>query len=183
MKFHQQELAGVYMIEPTPFVDDRGVFRRHFCQREFEANGITCRVAQCNVSENRFKGTLRGFHYQTAPHGEGKTLSCIVGRIYDIVVDLRPVSPTYLRWLPFELDAANRRSIHIPPGCANAFLTLEDNCLIHYYCSEFYCAQAERGIRYDDPSFRFHWPWPVEIISDKDRSHPDYVPAGDGSRQ
>lgn len=176
MIFISQKLSGVFLIEPKPFVDDRGAFRRHFCQREFEAHGITCRVAQCNVSENKYKHTLRGFHYQLAPHGEGKTLSCLVGKIYDIIVDLRPESPTYMEWAPFELNANNCCSIHIPPGCANAFLTLEDNCLIHYYCSEFYFGQAERGVRFNDPAFKFVWPVDVMIISDKDKNHPDYVP-------
>jgi dTDP-4-dehydrorhamnose 3,5-epimerase len=177
MKFFKQKLPGVFIIEPEPFVDDRGVFRRHFCQREFEAQGITCRVAQCNVSENKYKHTLRGLHYQLAPHGEGKTLSCLVGKIYDIIVDLRPDSPTYLQWLSFELNQDNRKSIHIPPGCANGFMTLQDNCVIHYYCSEFYFSPADKGVRYNDPLFKFTWPVEPKLISERDKSHPDYVSA------
>jgi dTDP-4-dehydrorhamnose 3,5-epimerase len=177
MKFFKQKLAGVFVIEPEPFVDDRGVFRRHFCQREFDAHGISSRVTQCNVSENKYEHTLRGFHYQIAPYGEGKTLSCLVGKIYDIIVDLRENSPTYLQWQSFELDSENRRSIHIPPGCANAFLTMQDNCIIHYYCSEFYFNQAERGVRYNDPLFKFAWPAEPKGISDKDKNHPDFIPA------
>lgn len=176
MKFFEQKLPGVFIIEPESFVDDRGVFRRHFCQQEFKAHGIRANVAQCNVSENKNKYTLRGFHYQLDPHGEGKTLSCLVGKIYDIIVDLRSDSPTYLQWQSFELDAENRRSIHIPPGCANAFLTLQDNCLIHYYCSESYFGPSERGIRYNDPLFRFAWPHAPELISEKDKNHPDFIP-------
>jgi len=175
MKFFAQKLPGVFLIEPEGFVDERGIFRRHFCQREFEAQGISSRVSQCNVSENKYKHTLRGLHYQLPPFGEGKTLSCLVGKIYDIIVDLRPHSSTYLQWQSFELDASNRRSIHIPPGCANAFLTMEDNCIIHYYCSEFYFGQAERGLRYNDPLFKFTWPVEPKVISDKDKNHPDYV--------
>ena len=176
MKFFAQKLLGVYLIQPEPFVDDRGVFRRHFCQREFDDHGITSRVAQCNVSENKYKHTLRGFHYQAAPYGEGKTLSCIVGKVCDIVLDLRPNSATYLQWQSFDLDQNNRLSIHVPPGCANAFLTMEDGCIIHYYCSEFYFGQTERGVRYNDPLFKFAWPAEVRMISDKDKNHPDYVP-------
>lgn len=174
MKFYPQELPGVFLIEPTAFVDDRGMFRRHFCVDEFAQHGIVTDVKQANVSENRFAHTLRGFHYQLAPFEEGKTLSCLRGSIYDIVVDLRRDSPTYKKWIALELNGSNRRAVHIPPGCANAFLTLEDDCLIHYYCSEAYNPQAERGIRYNDPSFDFSWPAEPKVISDKDKSHPDF---------
>ncbi|MFH1088339.1 MAG: dTDP-4-dehydrorhamnose 3,5-epimerase family protein [Patescibacteria group bacterium] len=176
MKFFEQFIPGVFVIEPTPFVDERGVFRRHFAEEEFAEHKIVNIVKHCNVSENKFKHTLRGFHYQLAPYGEGKTLSCLKGSIHDIVVDLRSDSPTYLKWLAVELNSDNRKSIHIPPGCANAFLTLEDDCLIHYYCSESYHADAERGIRYNDPLFGFAWPVEPEVISDKDKNHPDFQP-------
>jgi dTDP-4-dehydrorhamnose 3,5-epimerase len=174
MKFHEQKLAGVYIIEPEPFADDRGVFRRHFCDREFAEHGIVTDVRQSNVSENRYAHTLRGFHYQIPPYGEGKTLSCLKGSIYDIVVDVRPQSPTYMQWISVELNEENRYSIHIAPGCANAFLTMEDNCLIHYYCSQPYTPEAECGIRYNDPAFKFEWPTEPTVISEKDLNHPDY---------
>jgi len=174
MKFNPQIIKGVYLIEPTPFSDERGVFRRHFCFKEFGQNDIADFVKQANVSENYSAFTLRGFHYQIAPYGEGKTLSCLKGRIYDIVVDLRKGSVTYMQWISFTLDDKNRNSIHIPPGCANAFLTLEDNCLIHYYCSQEYVSSAERGIRYNDPAFNFKWPCSPRVISEKDNSHPDF---------
>ena len=174
MKFHEQKLAGVYIIEPKPFADDRGVFRRHFCDREFAEHGIVTDVRQSNVSENRYAHTLRGFHYQIPPYGEGKTLSCLKGSIYDIVVDVRPQSPTYMQWISVELNEENRYSIHIAPGCANAFLTMEDNCLIHYYCSQPYTPEAECGIRYNDPAFKFEWPTEPTVISEKDLNHPDY---------
>ncbi len=176
MKFIPQKLNGVYLIEPTPFTDERGVFRRHFCYKEFSAHGIADVVKQTNVSENNFAFTLRGFHYQVAPNGEGKTLSCLKGSIYDIIVDLRKESETYMQWISFQLDDNNRHSIHIPPGCANAFLTLEPNCLIQYYCSNEYVPNAERGIRYNDPAFNFEWPHIPEIISEKDNNHPDFDP-------
>ena len=174
MKFKELDIAGVYIIEPEPFIDDRGAFRRHFCQKEFLEHGIVNNMEQSNVSENNFAKTLRGFHYQLDPHAEGKTLSCLKGKIYDVVVDLRPESSTYMKWISVELDEENRKSIHIAPGCANAFLTLEDNCLIHYYCSKSYNPEYERGIRFNDPAFNFDWPFEPEIISDKDLNHPDY---------
>ena len=174
MKFIEQKIGGVFLIEPEPFADQRGVFRRHFCESEFAAQGIVTDVKQSNVSENRFAYTLRGFHYQVPPYGEGKTLSCLKGRIYDIIVDLRPESPTYMEWVHFDLNEENRHSIHIAPGCANAFLTMEPESLIHYYCSQPYTPEAERGIRYNDPAFQFVWPQEPKVISDKDRSHPDF---------
>lgn len=177
MKFTGQKLPGVFLIQPTPFQDDRGIFRRHFCEREFAEHGIANGVKQANVSENVHAHTLRGFHYQRAPHGEGKTLSCLKGAIYDIVVDLREDSPTYLQWISFELDDGNRHSIHVPPGCANAFLTMQPGSIIQYYCSESYAPAAESGIRFDDPLFGFQWPARPAHISEKDARHPDFKPA------
>ncbi len=174
MIFHEQKLPGVYIIEPEPFADDRGVFRRHFCDKEFAENGIVTDVRQSNISENKYAYTLRGFHYQTPPYGEGKTLSCLKGSIYDIIVDVRPESPTYMQWISIELNEENRYSIHIAPGCANAFLTMEDNCLIHYYCSQPYTPEAECGFRYNDPVFKFEWPTEPAVISEKDLNHLDY---------
>ena len=175
MNFLPQKIAGAFIIEPTSFCDDRGIFRRHFCKNEFATHEIVSEVLQANVSENPYAFTLRGFHYQSAPHAEGKTLSCLKGAIYDVIVDLRIDSPTYMDWISIELNDENRRSIHIPPGCANAFLTLKDNCLIHYYCSQSYAPEMEKGIRFDDPNFSFCWPHVPLVISDKDRSHPDYL--------
>jgi dTDP-4-dehydrorhamnose 3,5-epimerase len=176
MRFFEQKLPGVFIIEPEPFQDDRGMFRRNFCVEEYKKAGIVTDIKQCNVSENNYKHTLRGFHYQLPPHGEGKTMSCFKGAIYDIIVDLRPDSPTYLEWISLELNDRNRKTIHVPPGCANAFLTLEDNSLIFYYCSEKFTPQAERGIRYNDPLFKFNWPFEPKVISEKDKNHPDFVP-------
>jgi dTDP-4-dehydrorhamnose 3,5-epimerase len=175
MKFHKQDIEGLLLIEPSAFVDQRGVFRRHFCRDEFAKAGISPDVSQANISENRYAYTLRGFHYQLPPYGEGKTLCCLKGSIYNVTVDLRPDSVTYKKWLSYELSDKNKLSVHVPPGCANAFLTLEDNCLIHYYCSQSYNSVAERGVRYDDPSFGFLWPHKPAVISDKDLNHPDYI--------
>jgi len=176
MKFFEQKTPKVYLIEPEPFVDKRGLLRRHFCQREFAEHDIFIDIKQCNVSENRHRHTLRGFHYQRPPYSEGKMLSCFKGSIYDIVVDLRPESPTYLRWIAVELTEENRLSLYVPPGCANAYLTLDDDTWILYYHSEFYSPGAESGIRYDDLFFQFKWPADPVIISEKDQSYPAFIP-------
>lgn len=174
MIFEDTDIPGVKLIRPAPFSDDRGVFRRAFCAEEFAQAGIVNAVAQSNISENFKAGTLRGFHYQRAPHGEGKTLTCVAGAAHDIVVDLRSDSPTYLSWQAFSLTSRNRDAVHVPPGCANAFLTLEDNTVVVYFSSHPYTPEAESGIRFDDPLFSFDWPFLPSLVSDKDRSHPDF---------
>ena len=176
MKFTEQKLSGVYIIEPEPHVDERGMLRRHFCQQEFKDNNLMTDIRQTNVSENRGKHTLRGFHFQLPPHGENKVISCIKGAIYDIVVDLRKESKTYLQWKSFELTEENRLSLYVPIGCANAYLTLDDNTWILYYHSEFYSPGHEGSIRYNDPLFKFHWPADPNVISEKDFNIPDYTP-------
>ena len=174
MKFVESELPGVWLIEAEPFADERGVFRRHFCTEEFKAAGPSFTVQQGNISENPLLGTLRGFHYQTKPFEESKVLSCLSGALFDIVVDLRPQSPTFMKWTSVELSAANRRSLYVPAGFANAWMTTRADTLVHYYMSEFYNAESYRGIRYDDPAFGFRWPFEPRLISDKDRLFPDF---------
>lgn len=176
MKFEELDIKGAFLIHAKPYGDERGVFRRNFCEKEFAEHGIVTNVSQANISENRYKHTLRGFHYQGPPHGEGKTMTILKGRIYDIIVDLRKESDTYLKWVSLELTPDKRTSFHVPPGCANAFLTMEDDTLVHYYCSYPYTPEAERGIRYNDPLFKFDWPTEPEHISDKDASWPDFLP-------
>ena len=177
MKFFEQKLKGVYLIEPSLFNDERGIFRRHFCSKEFSQHNIVTDVHQSNISENYYAFTLRGFHYQVNPYGEGKTFSCLKGKIYDIVVDLRQDSSTYMEWISFELSEENKNSIHVPPGCANAFMTLEDSSTVHYYCSAPYTTSAERGIRYNDSAFNFEWPHEPVVISDKDKCHENFEKA------
>lgn len=177
MIFHKQKLEGVFIIEPTLVVDNRGTFRRHFCQNEMAAQGIDFSVKQGNISENTKKFTLRGFHYQNPPFGEDKTISCVSGEIFNVVIDLRENSSTYLQWESFNLSRDNRLSLVVPKGCANAYLTLEDNTWIFYYHSQFYTPGAEGGIRYDDPYFNIPWPQQPHVISDKDLSYPDFKPA------
>ena len=176
MKFEQLKIQGAFFIHAEPFEDERGIFRRNFCEKEFTKNGIVSCVTQANISENKYKHTLRGFHYQVSPYGEGKTMTIFRGHIYDIIVDLRKDSDTYLKWISFELTPEMRTSFHVPPGCANAFLTMKDDTIVHYYCSYPYTEKAERGIRYSDPLFNFRWPVnKPKHISDKDASWSDFV--------
>lgn len=176
MKFYTQKIKGVYLIEPEPFTDLRGMYRRHFCQKEFKKHAIDFQVAQANIIENKHAFTLRGFHFQKPPFAEGKILSCIIGSAYDIVLDIDPKSSTYLQWIGFELNDKNRNSLYIPPTCTHAILTLKDNTIIHYYTSEFYSPKTEKGIRFNDPHFNFKWPHHPEIISEKDKNHPNFIP-------
>ena len=176
MKFSQQKIEGVYLIVPEPFTDERGLLRRHFCKKEFENAGINNEVRQCNISENKLKYTLRGFHYQKPPYGEDKTISCINGSIFDIVIDLRKESKTYLKWESYNLNKENRLSLFVPKGCANAYMTLENDSWIFYYHSEFYSPGHEGGIRFDDPFFNIEWPEIPKMISHKDNTLPDFNP-------
>lgn len=174
MKFKDLNIAGAWLIEPELINDERGVFRRHFCSAEFADHGIAFHVAQGNVCENPHLHTLRGFHYQLAPHAEGKTISCFSGTLYDVIVDLRPDSKSFLKWTAVTLDARSRASLHIPPGCANAYLTLEPNTVVHYYMSNSYAPGSYRGFRYNDPAFKVVWPVEPRLISEKDRNFPDF---------
>ena len=176
MLFRELKIPGVWAIEPEPHVDERGILRRHFCAEEFASHGLCPQVIQGNISENTLRHTLRGFHYQEPPHGEAKTMSCVRGSLHAIVADIRPQNATYLTWVAVELNAANRQSLHVPPGCALAILTLEDNTILHYYMSEAFSADSYRGIRYDDPAFNFVWPAEPRVISPKDRSYADFIP-------
>jgi len=174
--FTELAIPGAYVIDFDHFEDERGVVRRHFSALDFAGHKLASAVVQANVSENPTKGTLRGFHIQAKPYGEAKTLSCLTGSIWDIVVDLREDSPTHMQWASINLDAQNRKSLHVPVGCANAFLTLTDNVLVQYYCSAPYKPSAERSVRWNDPAFGFKWPFEPKLISAKDRALPDWKP-------
>ena len=177
MKFEELEIKGAFLIHAEPFEDERGVFRRNFCKKEFAEYGISTNVAQANISENTHRHTIRGFHYQIHPFGESKTMTIIKGRIHDIILDLRKDSSTYLEWVSLELSPGQRTSFHVPAGCANAFLTMEDNTLVHYYSSFPFTANAERGIRYNDPLFNFEWPCEKPAhLSEKDATWPNFIP-------
>lgn len=176
MKFTELGLPGVWLIEPELFADERGLFRRTFCAKEYAAHGLASTAVQGNISENPHAGTLRGFHFQLPPFGEAKTLHCISGSLFDIVVDLRPASATFMQWVSLEFSAADRRSLHVPAGCANAWLTTSPNTTVHYYMSEAYRPNADSGLRYNDPAFDFRWPQAPNLISKKDASFPDFDP-------
>ena len=171
MKFLKQKIKGVFVIKPEPFKDKRGMFRRHFCKKELKKIGIETSVQQANISENPKRGTLRGFHYQKKPHQEAKTISCLKGSFFDVIIDLRKNSPTYKKWQSFVITEKNRFSLHIPKGCANAFLTLENNTLIHYYCSNSYNPKFESGVLFNDPALKIKWPFKPIHISEKDKNH------------
>jgi len=170
VRFEETPLTGAFVIEIEPHADDRGFFARTYCAREFEEHGLETRVVQANLSYNRSKGTLRGMHYQAPPAGEAKLVRCIRGAIHDVIVDLRPDSPTYLQHVGVDLTAENRRALFVPALFAHGFQTLEDEVEVFYQVSEFYTPGAERGLRHDDPALGISWPLPVSEISDKDRS-------------
>jgi len=178
MKFVQTAIDGVAILELEQRSDDRGFFARSFCQDEFTANGLLPDVAQCNISHNHAAGTLRGMHFQLPPATEAKLVRCIAGAIVDIIVDLRPGSPTYLQHVSVKLSAANRRSLYVPPMFAHGYQTLVDDTEVLYQVSERYTPGMERGLRYDDPVLALSWPVPVSKISDKDASWPLLETAG-----
>jgi len=172
--FTETRLRGAYIIDPEPLSDDRGFFARTWCQKEFQAHGLNTNVAQCNISYNAKKGTLRGVHYQTAPFEEAKLVRCTAGAIFDVIIDLRPHSATFREWISVELDAGNRRMLYIPGGVAHGFITLTDNTEVFYQMSEFYMPEYARGVRWDDPAFNIPWPIDVTTISEKDARYPDF---------
>ena len=174
MTFHETKLRWVFEIHLEPKSDERGFFARTWCQKEFAAHGLSPRLVQCNVSLTTRRGTLRGIHYQAAPHAEAKLVRCTKGAIYDVVVDLRPESPTLRGWMAVVLTAKNRRALYVPEGCGHGFLTLEDETEVFYQMSEFYNTESARGVRWDDPAFQIAWPEKVEVISERDRSYPNF---------
>ena len=175
MKFLETELKGAYVIELDRREDERGFFARTFCKNVFEEHGLHSVVAQCNLSYNAGRGTLRGMHYQAEPFAEAKLVQCVQGAIYDVIVDLRRESETYCRWVGVELGAAVGRMLYVPEGFAHGFQTLEDNTAVYYHMFQFYAPQFARGVRWDDPAFGIKWPLENPIISEKDRQLPDYV--------
>jgi dTDP-4-dehydrorhamnose 3,5-epimerase len=174
MKFHETSLPGVFEIQVEPMADARGFFARTWCAKEFEARGLNSKIAQCSTSFNTRKGTLRGIHFQALPHLETKIVRCTQGAIFDVVVDLRPQSPSFKSWIGIVLSAAHRNSLYIPEGCGHGFLTLEDDTEIFYQISEFYHAELSRGVRWNDPAFQIVWPGEVKVISERDSGLPDF---------
>jgi dTDP-4-dehydrorhamnose 3,5-epimerase len=173
MHFKETVVSGAFAVEPDPIEDERGFFARTWCQQEFRVQGLNPRIAQCSISFNRHRGTLRGLHYQVTPYQEAKLVRCSAGAIYDVVLDLRPGSPTFGAHDGLVLTARNRLMLYIPEGCAHGFLTLEDDTEVAYQISEFYAPDAGRGVRWDDPAFGIRWPEEVRVIAERDRTYPD----------
>lgn len=178
MIFHETRLQGAFTIEIERFEDHRGSFARTFCRKEFEVHGLEGDFVQANVSVNHAKGTLRGMHYQLPPFDEVRLVRCSRGALYDVMIDLRPDSPTRGQWFATELSQDNGRAVFVPRRFAHGFITLADNTEAVYFISQYFAPQAERGIRHDDPQIAVRWPIPVQHISDKDRSWPDYQDVG-----
>jgi len=177
MRFTETLVTGAYVVEPEPRGDERGFFARLWCQAEFAEHGLDATFVQCNSSFSPGRGTLRGLHYQISPFQEVKLVRCVRGAIFDVLVDLRRDSATYLRWFGIELSERNRRMLYVPAECAHGYLTLEENSEVIYPVSQFYRPEAERGIRWDDPLFRIEWPETgARTISAKDQAWPDYKP-------
>jgi dTDP-4-dehydrorhamnose 3,5-epimerase len=175
MRFTETPLAGAYVIGLERREDERGFFARSFCQEEFQRHGLDPRVAQCNISYNKKKGTLRGMHFQAAPHEEAKLVRCTAGSAYDVIVDLRSASRTFLQWHGIELSAHNRLMLFIPAGFAHGFLTLKDEVEIFYQMSVPHEPGSAGGFRWNDPAFRIQWPFAPSSVSKRDSGFPDFA--------
>jgi dTDP-4-dehydrorhamnose 3,5-epimerase len=170
--FTESALPGAYLVDLAPASDARGFFARTYCPEEFAARGLGPALSQCSVSFNTRKATLRGMHYQIAPHEEHKLVRCTAGAIFDVIVDLRPASAHFRRWLGVELSAQNRRALFVPPGFAHGFITLSDDSEVFYMISAAYSAAHSRGVRWDDPAFGIEWPLQPSIIAARDAQYP-----------
>jgi dTDP-4-dehydrorhamnose 3,5-epimerase len=175
MIFRPTPVRDAFIVELEKHGDERGFFARVYCEREFERAGLDARFVQVNNSLSARKGTLRGMHYQLAPHEESKLVRCIRGALFDVVLDLRPQSPTFGKWFGAELSADNRNMMFVPRGCAHGFLTLQDDTEAFYFAGDFYQPAAERGVRWDDPRFSIKWPGQPVVISERDRAWADYT--------
>jgi dTDP-4-dehydrorhamnose 3,5-epimerase len=180
MIFRDTGIRGAWLIEPERLEDERGFFARTWDPEEFAERGLNTDLAQCSISYNRARGTLRGLHYQAAPHEEAKLVRCTAGAIFDVAVDLRPNSSSFRGWFGVELSAENRLALYVTEGCAHGFLTLADDSEVHYQISQGYEPDAARGVRWNDPAFAIKWPGEVVVINERDRCYPDFrlEPAG-----
>jgi dTDP-4-dehydrorhamnose 3,5-epimerase len=174
--FAETPLRGAYVITPEKEFDERGFFARAWCRREFGERGLETRLAQCNISFNRSRGTLRGMHYQTAPHAEAKLLRCTSGSVYAVIIDLRPTSPTFLQHYGVTLRSRDHKMLYVPEEFAVGFETLEDDTEVFYQMSEFYTPGVGHGIRWNDPTFGIEWPEPPRVMTHRDRTYPDFRP-------
>jgi dTDP-4-dehydrorhamnose 3,5-epimerase len=174
LRFRETALPGAYLVEPERHADERGFFARTWCRREFAERGLDSELAQCSVSFNAKRGTWRGMHYQAAPDEEAKLVRCTAGTIWDVIVDLRPESPTFRKHFAAELTAGNRVALYVPKRFAHGFLTLEDGTEVFYQMSAFHAPASARGFRWNDPAFNIAPPMPIAVISERDRSYPDF---------
>jgi len=173
--FTETKLPGAFVIELEKHADQRGFFARTFCRKEFEAHGLNPQVAQCNVSFNKRKGTLRGMHYQAVPFAEAKLVRCTSGSIYDVIIDIRRSSPTFKQHFAVELSAENHKMLYIPEEFAHGFQTLQDDTEIFYQMSQHFSPEHARGVRWNDPTFRIEWPEDERIIVERDQRYPDFM--------
>jgi len=176
VKFLPTDIQGAYLIEWEPFDDERGYFARTRSDDAFAEYGLNNNLSECSVSFNKLRGTLRGMHYQAAPHAETKLVMCIGGLIFDAIVDLRPDSDTYMKSFSAELSLANCRMLYVPAGVAHGFITLEDSSYVQYQIGGDYQPDAARGVRWNDPKFAIDWPLQPAVLSDRDRDYEDYTP-------
>ena len=176
MIFTELPLAGAYLIDLEPRRDERGFFARGYCEREFAEHGLKTGLVQANLSQNFRKGTVRGMHYQRAPHAEAKLVRCVNGAVYDAIIDLRPESPTYLKWTAAELTRENRRMLYVPEGFAHGYQSLADDSEVLYLVTESYSPEFEAAVRWNDPLFGISWPLADVTLSPKDATHPDFRP-------
>lgn len=174
MIFQETKLKGSYIIEPERLEDERGFFARTFCQHKFKQLGIDFNIVQCNISFNKYKGTLRGMHYQSAPYEEAKLVSCAKGKIYDVIIDLREDSATYCQWQAIELSDKDYKMLYVPKGFAHGFQTLAEDTAVLYQMSEFYHPESAQGVRWNDPAFGIKWPLSNSVISEKDINYKDF---------
>jgi dTDP-4-dehydrorhamnose 3,5-epimerase len=174
MIFGETRIEGARIVESERLVDERGFFARTWDADDFAEQGLTGRLAQCSISYNRARGTLRGLHYQLPPHEEAKLVRCTAGALFDVAVDLRPKSPTFKSWIGVELTALNRLALYVPEGCAHGFLTLTDDTEVLYLISAPHVPEAARGVRWDDPGLGIEWPAEVVVINERDSSYPDF---------
>lgn len=176
MKIRPTSLRGVHVVVIEAIEDSRGVFGRSFCADEFRRHGLDPRVTQCSLSVSRRRGTLRGLHYQAAPHGEAKLVRCVRGAVYDVALDLRPDSPAFRKWIAVDLDAGGREALYLPEGVAHGYQTLADDTEMVYQMSVPYHPEAARGVRWNDPAFSIRWPIADPILAERDATYPDFDP-------
>lgn len=175
MKFSQSKLFGAFIIDIEPKADERGMFARCWCESEFSNHNLITTLSQCSISFNRHKGTLRGMHYQMAPHAETKIVRCTRGSVFDVIVDLRQGSPTYKKWDGVTLSANNHRMIYIPQGLAHGLITLEPDTEVFYQISTPFVPESAGGVRWNDPCFNISWPMAPAVIAERDANYPDFV--------